>query len=162
MVQTTGIEPATSGLLARRSATELHPRPALHGSAVRSAGSAACAGGDESSSRCAHRGKCDRERAYSVCVRLSQAALSWRDRGFIGRLQKRNSKCLLSAPQEAQCQTARGLPGTEGTRGTDPPADVPTGAVLNPLCRLDLSPLGTLKCDSAQHRSGHRGGEPQE
>lgn len=83
VVQTKGIEPPTSGFFIRCSTAELRPRSDLRSGAVHRAGNTACAGGDESSNRCARSGFRDRERAYSPCGGLSQAALSWRTCGFL-------------------------------------------------------------------------------
>ena len=83
VVQTKGIEPPTSGFFIRCSTAELRPRSDLRSGAVHRAGNTACAGGDESSNRCARSGFRGRERAYSPCGGLSQAALSWRTCGFL-------------------------------------------------------------------------------
>ena len=75
MVQTAGIEPATSG--PKSGALPLSyirdPKPPQRRRIQ--GGKAACTGGDKSSNRCARFGFRDRERAYSPCDGLSQAIL---------------------------------------------------------------------------------------
>ena len=85
--QTTGIEPATSGLL-RRSATELGPQPISTTAPYAALAAPPARAEARSSNRCAHRGTCDRERAYTGCDRLPQAAISWRERGNVRRGRK--------------------------------------------------------------------------
>src|SRR5205085_952610 len=61
VVQTTGIEPATSGFL-RRSATELGPRPISTAAPYAALAAPPARAEVLSSNRCAHRGRSDRER----------------------------------------------------------------------------------------------------
>lgn len=82
VVQMKGLEPPTSDPMDRRSTTELHPRFRPPKRRRTQGGSATCAGGDQSSNRCARFGVRDRERASTPCDGLSQAALWWRKRGF--------------------------------------------------------------------------------
>src|SRR4051812_13278629 len=78
VVQTTGLEPTTSGPKSGALPVELHPRSQSPKRRRIQGGKAACTGGDESSNRCARFGFRDRERAYSPCDGLSQAASSRR------------------------------------------------------------------------------------
>ena len=77
-----GLEPSTSGPKSGALTSELHPQSQPPQRHRIQGGKAACTGGDESSNRCAHFGSRDRERAYSPCDGLSQAALLRPIHGF--------------------------------------------------------------------------------
>ena len=86
-----GLEPPTSGPKSGALTSELHPQSLSPKRRRTQRGKAACAGGGESSNRCARFGFRDRERAYRPCDGLSQAALSRQICGFFRELYFSNT-----------------------------------------------------------------------
>lgn len=130
VAQTAGVEPATSGSKSGALPLSYIRDPNPRNGAVHSGGKAGCAGGDESSNRCARFGFRDRERAYRPCDGLSQAALSRRIWGFLQpwhfgnncnrRLHKTRSRQKVTRPSTLRPSPCGSTTTASPSRGATP------------------------------------------
>ena len=131
VVQTAGIRTCDLRTQIRRSPAELHPRSQSPKRRRIQGGNAACTGGDESSNRCARFGFRDRERAYSPCDGLSQAALSWPDLRLLSVVAFRQHLLGDAQPQKVtRPSTRRPSPCGSTTTASPSRGETPVSATM--------------------------------